>query len=258
MKNTSLAAGVAIILIANAFALVHAARNRTGNPEAEMTLTNRELVLYSTAISDKDEDSGVTLNLRWTTAEDYYPPIPGTAVPPLFNQQKLSQMGFDCSVSPASDKAVRFYQRQRGRPVFIALEYDGQAWRDLFEAYRRAAEQRAAAGVKEDPDFWRQKSHLVVIDADRDATALRNRYPNRSSVVIVPGTVRIFLAQQNPAQIDGRIEQIPSAIHVPRPFSDGFRNWNLEKKKQGDAGYSVRVRFGSALEPWVAAVQFGR
>ena len=46
MKRTSLLAAAAIVLIANTFALVHAARNRSGSPESDVTLTQRELAEF--------------------------------------------------------------------------------------------------------------------------------------------------------------------------------------------------------------------
>ena len=43
MKHAGVFAPAAIVLLANAFALIHAAINRSGQPEAEIVLTEREL-----------------------------------------------------------------------------------------------------------------------------------------------------------------------------------------------------------------------
>lgn len=56
MKHLSLAAAAGLILLANCVVLIHVARNRSGQPEAEMTLTERELSYHR----DSD-DSGVNL-----------------------------------------------------------------------------------------------------------------------------------------------------------------------------------------------------
>ena len=60
MKHASLIAAAALVLLANAFALIHASLNRSGEIEADMVLTERELTNYA----DPD-DSGVSLTLRW-------------------------------------------------------------------------------------------------------------------------------------------------------------------------------------------------
>jgi hypothetical protein len=128
MKRASFIVLAAIIVVANALALVHALHNRVGTPEAQLTLTQRELGYYNGSAS-VDDDSGVTLHLQWTDPSSL--PWPGAIENPnpWLSQQVLQRLGFDCSVSPASPDAGRHYQRQRPRQVFIALEYDGAGWR---------------------------------------------------------------------------------------------------------------------------------
>jgi hypothetical protein len=143
MKRASLIASAAIVVVANGLALLHAARNRTGTPEAEMTLTQRELQYFNRSTAD---DSGVTLSLEWTDPSSF--PWPAQVQNPAIwlDQRKLRSLGFACSVNAASPDAGRYYQRQRPRQVFVALEYDGAAWRAWVETYERSvAEQRAKA-----------------------------------------------------------------------------------------------------------------
>jgi hypothetical protein len=53
-----------------------------------------------------------------------------------------------------------------------------------------------------------------------------------------------------PARLSGFIQEIPSEIHVPRPFSDRLRALN-----QNPRAYRVRLRYGRLLEPWVTVVE---
>jgi hypothetical protein len=226
MNNRSLLAAGALLLLANGLTLMHAARNRLGSPDSDIILTERELV----ARNNSKEQSGVELYLswqRWKTESDGRTSASTT----WLDRQKLSQLGFDCSVDPSTPASQTFYSRQRARRKFVALEYRGSA---------------SQAGQK--------MSQLVIIDADSDPVALRRSHPDRHSVMILPAVVRINrfdrvpLADGHPwlpARIEGSVELFNS-IHVPRPFRD-----KLLAHRQS---YRVHLRVGSLYEPWVTDV----
>lgn len=265
MKRASLIAANSIIVIANAFALIHGLRNRVGSPDAEITLTNRELRYFNP--SPSDEDSGVTLHLQRTDSSHFYGIRQLENQPNWLDRQELQSLGFDCSVNPASPDAGRFYQRQRPRQAFVALEYDGRAWRAWLETFERAREGAQTQAIPS-TNYSQSASHLVAIDADLIAGKLRARHPDRSSVVILPAVVAISLNPfpyngapldpKRPVQIWGRIQELPSSIHVPRPFSDEFRRLyrNRSAVPNKEVLYSVHLRYGTALEPWVTGVEF--
>ena len=240
MKNGSLAAAVVVVVVANGFALLHAARNRMGPSEASITLTERELSRVRT-----DDDSGVSLMLNFQD--------PNRAVYPKshrpeawLNREKLSALGFDCTVDPAHNRARDFYERQVPRSAFIALEYNGPAWR-LWDESR---------SVTASPVYL--FSRLVAIDAEADAAALRARYPDRHSILILPAVVRISFFDAGPRKgeyfrILGFIDNVPGSIHIPQPFSSKLRNFPVTNPTP----YRVNLTFGSALEPWVTQVVTG-
>ena len=267
MKHISLAGAVAIIVLTNAFALLHAARNRMGSTDAELTLTNRELGFHRSA---SDDNSGVTLRLEWTTRGDVFSIYGkyGNTAAKWLKGQKLQALGFDCSVDPTGGDAERFYQRQGPRRTFVALEYDGPAWRAWLDAYHNAMEQQARIGSNL-ADSSGVQSRLIPIDADSDADALRTRYPNRSSILIVPGVVSIALVpyvgpREKPStnrarRLEGYIQEIASSIHVPLPFSDEFqRRDGLRNDAAAGLGYSVHLRYGALHEPWVTGVELSK
>lgn len=250
-----------VVLVANLLALVHAARNRAGSPEAEVTLTGNELTGVGRA--DTNDDSGVSLSLGWQNVTSAGG-IPGDAPPDWLGVEGLRQLGFDCSVDPASPAARQFYKRQRRRQVFIALEYDGPALR-AWNAWEER--QRTADGLRVEPDTSRV-SRLVIIDADRSADLLRSRHPDRRSILILPAVMGIVLdpahndsadmqqrppntAASYPARVRGSVDQIPTALHVPRPFSEEFRKAGQQRRL-----YRVRVRYGASYEPWIIGVEF--
>lgn len=257
MSRVSLVAATAIIVVANAIALTQAARNRRAK-EAQLTLTERELRYFHNPTVD--DESGVTLQLRWTDPSSF--PFRGQTENPMIwlDQQKLQGLGFDCSVNPSSPDADRHYQRQRPRPVFVALENDGAAWRAWADAYdRAAAEQRAQTQLAYPLNDVTGFSHLIAIDADLSPANLRARHPDRATVVIVPAVVAVTLqpfpytrltdVPDHRARVIGHIQQIPSSVHVPRPFSERFR------RMKGGEAYRVHVSYGASLEPWVMGLE---
>jgi hypothetical protein len=271
MRQASLMVAAAIIVIANALALLHVARNRAGSPTAEITLTNRELRHFTP--SEGDEDSSVTLVLQWTDPNSLWRPAQVEAPPSWLDRQKLQTLGFDCSVDPESSRAATFYSRQLPRRTYIALEYDGpawQAWRAWREAYERSTVQaQVPTQPRNSAESRLLGSRLVAIDADLDHNSLRARHPDRGSVLILPAAVAITLdpfpypnqkvVPPRPARIIGGIQQAHYTISVPRPFSDEFRRLHptLRAEAETDAVlYRVRLRYGSELEPWVTALEF--
>jgi hypothetical protein len=266
MKHASLIAAAGVVLLANAFALVHAARNRTVEADADVILTDRELTYYP----DPD-DSGVALGLRWVDpgATRY-----SAALKPeeqeahnWLDRSKLEEIGFDCHVDPADKDAYAFYNRQGARTAFAALEYDGAGWRSWVEWNEKIAraEQALAPQQNSFDAQRRQSSRLALIDASRDATVLRARHPDRSRVVITPAVIRVSVASgYRPGKsgvLTGYVQEVPSVIHTPSPFSDSFRAAQgklYRDEKREDALYSVHLRYGRLLEPWVTGVEFGK
>jgi hypothetical protein len=265
MKRLSLIASAAVIVLANLLALLHAQRNRTGSTEADLKLTQRELRYYKDSAPD---DSGVSLNLQWIDPNAHF--FSDQENPAAWlDETKLRSLGFACSVSAASPDAGNYYKRQRPRRVFVALEYDGPAWRAWAERYERArANPRAGVQPGDSTDAALDFSRLVAIDADLNPLKLRARYPDRQAVLVVPAVVSITWVPadsgtrpepKRSARLTGNI-QIPSSIHVPRPFSDEFRH--LTKNPSGPSNhkpvYRVHIGYGALLEPWVVGVDFQR
>jgi len=242
MNRVSLLAAGGIVVIANAFGLVHAWRNRGGPPEAEITLSERELALPYAASED---DSGVALQLRWMMPGDSSGPRP--SMPWLDGEKALRELGFDTSLPVSTTGDWEFYRRQRARLAFVALEYEGPAWREYLE---RAASSGPVPAGRPHQD---SETHLFAIDAAPDPARLRSRHPDRSSVIVVPAVVRIA-PLSDPTRLSGWIQMVPNSIHVPRPYSDAFRQIPSDR---GKVQYRVTLRYGASLEPSIAGVALG-
>ncbi|HWB87286.1 MAG TPA: DUF4824 family protein [Bryobacteraceae bacterium] len=265
MKRASLIAAVTVVVGANIIAVGHGLLNRTGTPDADIVLTQRELTYYGA--SGSDDDSGVTLSLTWIDpALRSWPGWP-EETDSWLNRQMLEKLGFNCSVDPSSADAGRFYERQRARRAFVALEYDGpawQAWRETYDAAQAAQQQRIPTNSPVNVSSIR--SHLVAVDADLDARQLRARHPDRGLVILVPAVIAVGLepvsamtiaGSRRVMRVRGRIQEIPSFIHVPQPFSEEFRRMSQRSPRTGARmTYRVHLRYGRLLEPWVVGVEF--
>lgn len=266
MRCASVLPAAVIVLISNAFVLVHVWKNRAGPVETDITLTEREL---PRDYIPNGEDS-VMLNLRWMdppwTAYGYAYNSGGSGERPQFvglwlDQKTLQELGFDTSIAPSDKKAFEFYQRQRPsvRSAFVALEYEGPAWRKhLEQADRESLEHAGLSQSNMQPHSDESDTHLVAVDAATDAERLRKRHPDRNSVIIVPGlAVEWFLPPDyrlpRPALLSGLVQAIPASIHVPRPFSDAFRRLPGDLR---NAKYRVHLRYGTSFEPWIVGVEF--
>lgn len=226
-RYATLIAAAALVLIADAFALIHAARNRSGPADADIVLTEKELAWFPSS-----DDSGVLLSLQ--TYQDFN-------ATPAIGRDGLARLGFDVSMDPAAPKAYEFYNRQGQRLIWAVLEL------------------REATPVDSQGKPIEYASHLTPIDGGPDPASLRGRYPDRARYLILPARVRCEVRPEykqptyRPAQLYGYLWGFPTSVHVPRPLSDVFRAHLNDSRR----AYRVRLRTGGLYEPAVAGVEFG-
>ena len=144
--------GLATIVVANTVALTGASRNRSGEPESTLQLTDRELkVPYYNAGIDGD-DSGLALRLDWRVLTH----APGDSSEARtvdfqafsaywLDSTKLASLGFDVRHFAARSDAEAFYAGQRPRLALIVLEMDGASHRAAVDRVRLLAARAEAA-----------------------------------------------------------------------------------------------------------------
>jgi hypothetical protein len=274
-RHTTLA-GIGLIVVVNAMALAGVAYNRSGEPESALRLSERELRRPQQVLGFERENSGMALKLQWrvrTTANErdhaYYAHIGRWGDPVWLDHTKLAELGIEVP-SPADPHARRRYEKLTSKEVLLVLELDGEHHRAVLAQARERAErlQAEAASARADGDRrfraemaakrleFEQSSagRLYVVDAGRDAGALRAKYPDRSSHAIVQGRIRPTVggndwAPQFGAQIEGlSVEEVNVAFEMRKVFEGAAVEHGAEVPRPR---FEAVVAYGRRLEPWL-------
>ncbi len=279
------------VLAGSAVALFGVARNRSGVPDAEVVLTERELALPAPT---DEENSALSLRLVWSG-----PRYGATEAAPWLDRAKLESLGFDCSYPTGAPSAEEHYGRAIPRSAVLVFEYEGEAWKRGLEATARdtddklakldgiadsAAREKQAADLRRARDGARTfETRLVAVDAGLDPAELRKKYPDRSRYVLMRGVVSVRIAPEAGKKVGVRQELrgvvgslFVEALHVPPGQRELFDSLMKDGRKAPVAAavaagedhvpracpsrsapprYQVRVRWGSRLEPWIVAVE---
>ena len=273
-------AGVALILVTNAVLLLSVVYNRSGTPGGTLVLSQRELRLPAYAVAGR-ENSGLALRLEWRVLEDAVGGASRAAAsysggtPAWLNKAKLAALGFDVSKPADTAEGRLYYRKVLSKEVLLVLELAGPAYQTVLDDARkqlqdaqalRAAdpskkvlEQRVRNATALLSREETQSSRLFVVDAGRDARALRARYPNRTKYALMRGQVSLRIAQiDSRPRLSGYISGLViDEVNVPRPYRPVFLPWLDRSGQRGTPStprYEVSVAFGKRLEPWITAV----
>ena len=250
MPRNKLLIAALVVVFSNLFALARVGMNRSGEPEATLPLTEREL----RPTPQQAENTAMTLRLVWTD------PAASAGDPGWFDAAKLSSIGFNCRL-PVTEENAAHYRVTPPRSTYAVLEFDGAGWQRYVAAPR-------AAGDLSPID---RESRLVVVDVGNDPRALRARYPDRTRTVVVPATAALSFVREGgrPPFLRGRVTQVfPLELNVPRQWrtvferpSGGMPVTGVSRPRLGgralahDPQFRVTVAWGRSLEPWIADVR---
>ncbi len=236
MTNRGFLVAAGTLVVANVLIFGGVMRNRAGNPDAVVRLSERELESWG----DHSEGAETFLNLRlqWKTA-------PGPGGKPWFNRAKLEALG-NIGIPAADDTAAHREWSQGTKPGYAVLELAGPAW----ERWREAAP------LKSDSIPTR----LMAVDFGLDPLALRQQYPERSQYLILPATYHAIIVSSvrdsmsntvTPARIEGQVrELLPGTVHVPRPLRDSLIGLGAELN-DSTTHFEVTLKVGRKWEVWV-------
>jgi hypothetical protein len=235
-----------LIVVTNVVMLGSVVANRSGEPDATLLLTERELHLER----GSDRDSAQKMQLV-TEAWGSYPT--GPSAEKWLTRDKLATLGITCR-TPAARVGLR--PCGLGRRVFAVYEYDGPAWQsysdDLLRAESPASTREAA---QKQVKFG---SRLIALDASVDRVALRRAYPDARRYLILPVDVMAWLTVNPPSTapvVSSAFSPVMTRLIVPARFRDRLStltasDWLLSKEPR----YAVKLAVGRHLEPWILAI----
>ncbi|AQZ35407.1 DUF4824 family protein [Ectopseudomonas toyotomiensis] len=246
---------LSVVLLSNAIALGSVWYNRSGEPEAQLLLSERELQrVYGGWL--RDEDDGVLrLQLSWQRPGD------GWRLPWL-DEAKLRELGFS-----ATDE--RALNRQTAREVWLVLELDGPLYRHQVERARQAlVAAEVELNAKPESEVLRQErddrqrrlqfveqqaSRLMLVDAGVDARVLRQSWPDRQRQVLLTGSIEPYRHGAE-AGYGATIRLENDRLSVPHAYRELARGWERNYEQTGFKA-QAEVAFGRRHEPWVLSIR---
>lgn len=275
-----LIAGLVIIIGTNVVALVGVAYNRSGEPDAVVELTERELSMpYRYRMNKENTGLGLRINCRLEMdAQVYgYGYTNCLGNPAWLNQEKLTELGFSFKSRKEKEEGYFSYEKALPRTVYLVLEYNGAAYQSaLASKEKELSEEKAllannpgkaefAKRVKSAQDKLNgernSNSRLFAIDVGQDKTALRSTYPDKSRYILMQASIKpVWNSNKNKDEWIGMISSLLiNTINIPLEHRDVLEpmeniETRLDRIKQTPR-YKVRVAFGKRVEPWVIGVE---
>ena len=254
-----LLAAAGLIVISNALSLAGVAWNRSGTPDSQLRLSERELP-FAWREFGPQENSNLALRLDWQQEQRRANNWRG---PDWLQRDALLGLGFDELPEDGQEHYARW--RLQERNALVVLEFDGPTYqRELARAAAELAEARSKqAAAERIKDLEQQLQHareqdsrLYAVAAGLDRASLRQRYPDRQRYAIVPARISASLSQQDKRwYVRGHISELRVGdLYLPLASRDALRAEYAQPEQQR-AHYQVELAFGQRLEPWVQDVQ---
>lgn len=258
-----LPAGLGLVLLSNAVALAGVWYNRQGEPQSRLLLSEREL--HRDWDGPRKENSGLRLRLDWRMAPQETPAEDlrchsGAGL----NAAQLQAVGLpDHGPVP----------RQDSRRAWAVLELNGPAYQRTLQQAERQLRKTAdrLQQLPNDKELQQQEkaarqalenarskdSRLFLVDVGLDAAALRQRYPERSRYMVLPGKVRVWRRcySAGDTRLSGSVVLHNTDINVPSTWRQPLAERLPYAYADAGTPFSVEISIGQRFEPWLSDVR---
>jgi hypothetical protein len=212
----------ALVVLSNLAAWRVAALNRSGEPEAVLVLTERELRLPAR----QAENTALRLSLV------FEPPRPrsdgGPREPGWFDRAKLQAIGFDCR-RPVTEENAYYYRTRPPRAAYAALD---------------------------------SHLVPIDVDNNPDALRGRHPDTRAVAVVEATVALRYVGNAGQPPFLMGRVTSVlPPEVNVPREWRGALEGLQSDDQPgvwpppQREPRFRATISWGKRLEPWITHVE---
>ena len=274
-----LIAGLVIIVLTNVVALAGVAYNRSGDPDAQVTLSEREVFLSYHYGFERD-NKGVRLSLDCRVEAIQFDYAYGNqncwGNPEWLDKNKLLALGFEAHPYEKL-KNYRAYDKSLPKEVYLVLELNGDSYlRALAGAEAFLTDEQALLTNNPGQEEFirrvnqaqekleaeqRYNSRLFAIDAGIDRNELRNIYGDRDRYMIVKASIKPEWRYENKERIwRGRIVNLlVQSINVPLTHQVALADFKRQrwqrKDSRRDRRYEISIAYGKRAEPWMTNVE---
>lgn len=251
--------GLAIIIGTNLVVLSGVAFNRSEEATSSLILTERELSLPYNIQSQK-ENSGLSLSINWRTPSQDDKPFYYNSNQMFISKNALLALGFE---------QIETQHSNRSEPleIYWALEFDGALHRaeitktaakyqQLLLAYEELDNNENKLKKEQYNDLLiREKvsnSRLFFVEAAADYKTLASTFSGQKNILIVKGLANYSYNSENETYNLHLKELSVGNIMVPLEYMDVFSGLSRGNRKSTEPPrYTVNVKWGTRLEPWV-------
>ncbi len=274
-----LIAGLATIVLTNVIALGGVAYNRSGEPNAQVTFSEREVNLSYHYGIERD-NKGIRLNIDCRVESVQFDYAYGNqncwGNPVWLDKDKLLKLGFEFHPYEKREN-YRAYDKSLPKDVYLVLELNGDSYlRALAGAESFLTDEQALLLNNPDNEKFIQRvkqaqekleaeqrynSRLFAIDAGISRDELRQRYLERDQYIIVKASIRPEWQFQNKVRVwRGHITSLMvQSINVPlahQPaLADFSRKNRYSEKKQWGNRFEISIAYGKRAEPWMTGAK---
>lgn len=252
--------GLMILIGTNLAALGGVAYNRMADITAQLTLTERELILPYNYGAQK-ENSGMSLAINWRApslnTKNYY----------AYNAKEINITKNELLALGFTSNNLKDNYWAESRELYWAFEFDGELYQAaLANANKNFQEALESFQEQENDANTREKNHrekalkkeqttnsrLFFIEASADYDTLANKLATQQNVLIVKGLAKPYYNNSDQTYYLRLQHLSVRNIMVPLEYTNALSDLSRRDNRDIMAPrYAVEISWGSRLEPWI-------
>ena len=263
-----------LLAVTNLFVLLCVYSNRSGEPEALLILTEREL---QAPYQISEENSGLFLNIIWRSIgkkNELYR-FTNWHIPGWLDAEKLKSLGFDIDTYSEKNYDDR-HAYSRVKECFVVLEFNGETYRthlkEALETLQSNPENKTTQNLYKREEervdaLQNYDTRLYAVDAGIDPQTLKEKYADGSKYIITKAQIRVSFTPGT-KEVYGYISRLSvGKVHVPRKFRqviDPILHFTHRKGRSvrrdetitpHPPRYQVKIAYGKRYEPWIISIE---